>query len=400
MADCHLGGWRHPKMRELSFKYFEEAISRSIKKNVDFILISGDLFNTSLPGVDILKATVKKLKELRNNGIPVYIIAGSHDYSPSGKTMLDVLEEAELVKNVFVGKVVDGKLRLDFTIDEKTGAKITGMLGKRGMLERTYYEDLDKEFLEKEEGIKIFMFHTALTELKPKSLEKMSSSPVSLLPVGFEYYAGGHVHIVENKTMLGYKNVVYPGPTFPNTFYELEELGRGGFFIYDEGNVNFEEINLCVVKNLKFVVDGKIPEEVTQNIMDEIEGKTFFNNIILIRIAGILSSGKVSDIDFNRIYHNLYERNAYFIMRNTVKLSSKDFEEMVVKEGPQQDIEKDIIDDHIGQIDVKNWDKEKELDMINKMMTLLNSSKQDGEKVYEYEDRIVKDLGKLLDVDV
>ena len=94
MADCHLGGWRHPKMRELSFKYFEEAISRSIKKNVDFILISGDLFNTSLPGVDILKATVKKLKELRNNGIPVYIIAGSHDYSVSGKTFLEVLEKA------------------------------------------------------------------------------------------------------------------------------------------------------------------------------------------------------------------------------------------------------------------------------------------------------------------
>ena len=37
------------------------------------------------------------------------------------------LEQAE--------EVEDGKLKLNFTIDKKTGVKITGMLGKRGALE-------------------------------------------------------------------------------------------------------------------------------------------------------------------------------------------------------------------------------------------------------------------------
>jgi DNA repair exonuclease SbcCD nuclease subunit len=189
-------------------------------KRADFILISGDLFNTSVPEISVLKDVVRKLKELQEKGIPVYVIAGSHDFSPSGKTILEVLEEAGLCRNVVKGKVVDKKLRLEFTTD-RTGAKICGMIGRKGMLERSYYENLDKEALEKEEGFKIFMFHTALSELKPKSLEKMESSPVSFLPEGFDYYAGGHVHIVRHSDLPGYRNIVYPGPLFPNNFRSL-----------------------------------------------------------------------------------------------------------------------------------------------------------------------------------
>lgn len=142
LADCHIGGWRDPKLRNIAAQAFERAIDLCVEKNVDFILIAGDLFNTSLPSVDGLKIVVKKLKELKDINIPVYLIAGSHDFSPSGKTMLDVLENAGLFVNVAKGEDVDGKLKLNFTIDEKTGAKITGLLGKKGGLEKGYYEEL------------------------------------------------------------------------------------------------------------------------------------------------------------------------------------------------------------------------------------------------------------------
>lgn len=114
--------------------------------------------------------------------------------------MLDVIENAGLLTNVARGEETsNNKLKLNFTIDEKTGAKITGMLGKKGMLEKNYYEALDKKNLEEEKGYKIFMFHTALTEFKPEEMEKMESTPVSALPKGFNYYAGGHVHHIFTK---------------------------------------------------------------------------------------------------------------------------------------------------------------------------------------------------------
>ena len=120
IADCHISAWRDPKLKELPMQTFEKAIDKCISEKVDFVLISGDLFNTSLPGIDYLKRTVKRLKELKNRDIPVYTIAGSHDFSPSGKTILDVLEEADLIKNVVKGSVKDNKLILKFTKDEKT----------------------------------------------------------------------------------------------------------------------------------------------------------------------------------------------------------------------------------------------------------------------------------------
>src|SRR3989338_3984488 len=100
LAYCHIGSWRDPKLKDISTIAFNKAIDKCIEEKVDFILIAGDLFNTSFPRIENLKTVVSTLKQLKDKNIPVYIIPGSHDYSPSGKTMLDVLENAGLFVNV------------------------------------------------------------------------------------------------------------------------------------------------------------------------------------------------------------------------------------------------------------------------------------------------------------
>ncbi|MBN2422460.1 DNA repair exonuclease [Candidatus Woesearchaeota archaeon] len=400
IADCHIGGWRDPQLKELTIQAFNRAIDISIEREVDFILISGDLFNTSIPDVNLLKRVVQKLKILQEKDISVYIIAGSHDFSPSGKTMLDVLEEAGLCRNVVRGIIDNKKLRLKFTLDKKTGAKITGMLGKRGMLEKTYYENLDKSSLENEPGFKIFMFHTALTELKPKELEKMDSSPVSFLPQGFNYYAGGHVHIVKKASIDEYKNIVYPGPLFPNNFRELEELKRGGFYIYHDGLIEYIPIQVKNVFSININAEHKTHEQVNNEIIEEIKNKEFMNTLVLIRIKGVLSSGRTTDIDFKRIYALLYEKSAYFVMKNTFKLKSREFEEIKVRHTAIDDIEDTLIKEHLGQIKVKEWSSEKEKSMTKTLMNLFNLEKKEGEKVYEYEDRVKNEVSKVLEIEL
>ncbi|MDP3919130.1 MAG: metallophosphoesterase, partial [Nanoarchaeota archaeon] len=146
-ADCHIGGWKEDKLRELNMLAFKETVKVCLERNVDFILLPGDLFNTALPQIDYLKDVTAELKSIKDRNIPVYMVAGSHDFSPSGKTMLDVLEKAGLIINVMKKR---GN-KLEFTID-KTGAKITGMYGKRGGLEIKEYQELDNTNLEQEEG--------------------------------------------------------------------------------------------------------------------------------------------------------------------------------------------------------------------------------------------------------
>jgi hypothetical protein len=359
------------------------------------VLISGDLFNTSLPPIESLKTVVTSLKKLKDNAIPVYTIAGSHDFSPSGKTMLDVLEEADLVVNVCKGSIEDDKLRLDFTVDEKTGAKITGMIGKKGMLEKKYYEDLVRENLEQEKGFKIFMFHTAISELKTEELEMMEASPLSLLPRGFDYYAGGHVHIVKEANIEGYKNLVYPGPVFPNSFAELEKLGSGGFYTYEDGKLTHEKIELCKVEKIDVKCDHKSPAQVTQEAADEIRKKELKDTILLLRFSGKLETGKTSEIAFKRIIELCMEKGAYFVMKNTNKLASKEFDEIKVKADTAEEAEKLAIQEHVGQVKSLKLDEKKEKELIEKLMTALDMEKEEGEKQADYETRVNAEMSKM-----
>ncbi|MBT7497540.1 exonuclease SbcCD subunit D [Candidatus Woesearchaeota archaeon] len=396
LADCHIGGWRDERLKDLNLTAFVTSIDKCIEKKVDFILISGDLFNTSIPGIDKLKECVKCLRKLRRQQIAVYIIAGSHDFSPSGKTMLDVLEEAGLVKNVVSGEVVEDKLKLKFTIDAKTGAKITGMLGKKGMLEKSYYENLEVSNLEQEEGFKIFMFHTAITELKTKEMENMDSAPISLLPKGFDYYAGGHVHIVNKFHFDDYNHVVYPGPTFPNNFGELEKLKKVGFYLYEDGLISYEPISVCNVFCIKKDCTEKSPEEIEAELRREVLEKTFDNTIVLIRLKGTLKTGRPSDVNLNEIIKLLYDKSALFVMKNTNALESKEFEEVKVQESSVEKVEAKLIKEHLGQNKDLGLDVEKEEDLTKELIQALSEEKQEGEKVYEFESRVKKNARSVI----
>ena len=395
IADCHIGSWREPKLRDSSTKAFKNAIEKCADENVDFVLISGDLFNTALPPVDHLKSAVEKLKQLKDMGIPVYTVAGSHDFSATGKTMLDVLASAGLVFNAAKGKASgDGKLHLDFTTEPKTGVKIAGMIGKKGGLEKEFYESLERESLENEKGYKIFMFHSAITEMKPAGLEKMDSAPVSLLPRGFDYYAGGHVHIIDSKSIEGYKNIAYPGPLFPNSFSEIEKLGNGGFYIVEDGNIRYEPIVIHQTMSLKIDCGGKNPEDAEIKIREEICKKEFLNMIVTIRLFGELKTGRPTDINFRDIFKEFYDKGAFLVMKNANKLTSKEFEEVKVETGSVDEIEERIIKENAGQSNA--FDAEKEMQIIKSLMKSLSAEKQEGETTAEFERRIKKEADSIL----
>jgi len=395
MADLHIGGWREPKMSLLTVKAFESAVDDCISQNIDFLIIAGDIFNTSLPGIDYIKETVKHLKRLKTAQIPVYIVPGSHDFSPSGKTMLDVLEQADFLINVARARIrEDGKIELQFTIDKKTGAKITGMLGKKNMLERSYYESLDMKKFESEQGFKIFLFHTAIDELKPGDMAKMESSPLTLLPKGFDYYAGGHVHIIDNKSFQGYKNVIYPGPLFPNSFSEIEKLGSGSYLMYDDGVLTSKKIILKPVQHLFLDCDGRSAEQINSEISAFVDCNRFDDCIVLMKLSGKLRLGRLTDIDFKNCMHKMYEKGAYFIMKNVSSLLSPDFEE-IKRSFNIASVEEDVISEHLGQTKVEGLDVGKEKELITILLQQLSKEKAEGETVATYEERILKDINLL-----
>lgn len=404
IADVHLGGWRNEVLSELSDKTFTRAIDICIQEKVDFVLIAGDLFNTALPGVDRVKKTIEKCKDLKDHGIPVYYIAGSHDFSPSGKTMLDVIEKAGLGVNVAKGFVDNnGKLNLKFTTDPKTIVKFTGIIGRRGMLDTKYYESLNLENLELETGFKIFLLHTALSEMKPKGYEQMDDTPVSFLPKGFDYYAAGHVHVRQVKEFKNHPLIVYPGPLFPNNFKEMES-GLGGFYIYDakkeakdiKDKLRFVPVHLAQVFSLKLDCDDKTPEQIYEELNESLLNRDFKDTIVLLRLEGTLLKGKPGDIKFSELFHILEKKqNALVVLKNTSKLISKDFEEVKVAHSSVDELEESLIKEHVGQPQYNGLDENR---LLNELMRVFSSEKKEGEVTKEFEDRIKKDADNILGI--
>ncbi len=384
-SDCHVGGWREEEMKNLSLLSFQKMIDACIQEHVGFLLIAGDLFNTSIPQIDLIKEVAHQLNRLKEENIDVYIIPGSHDYSPSGKTMIDVLEKAGLCHNVF--KFKDNKL--EFTVD-KTNTKITGVIGLAGGLEKTHYRTLDKTNLEAENGFKIFMFHTLLNEFRPKDLEKVEGESYTLLPKGFNYYAGGHPHFVMEKRVPDYGVIAYPGPLMPNNFKELEELKHGGFYICDE-KMNLKHIPIKIKEVVSFYINAnnKTPLEVEREIEQEMKKHDCKDKIITLRVEGTLKTGKPADINFTELME--YVKESYCTLKNTYSLTTQEFEEVKADIGSVEEIEEKIIQEHLGQIPLEQV-KIPELKLTKIMLSLLNKEKHEGERKSDFEVRLMKEM--------
>lgn len=397
IADIHLGAWREQKMRDANAAAFASAIETCINEKVDFVVIAGDVFNSAMPSIDSLRIAAEQLKKLNDYGIAVYAIAGSHDFSPGGKTVLDVFTSAGLFINVSKGSARENQLRLEFTKDEKTGIKITGLIGRKGGLDKNYYYSLDRDALANEPGKKIFVFHAALSELKPSELAEIDAMAVSLLPKGFDYYAGGHVHIAREYSTDGYPNVVYPGPVFPNNFAELEKLREGSMCIVEDWKMKKMRIKTKNIVIVKIDCTAKTPAIVEKELQKQLEDAVLDDAIVMIRLHGELAGGKASDIDLNSINSFCESRGAYFVMRNTGQLTNTELETVKIAAKSIDEIEEELIKEHTGKSPILSPANEKAL--VKALLQALSAEKKEGEKSSDFESRICNEADVLFQQD-
>src|SRR3989344_4832491 len=282
MGDCHLGGWRQPELKDLNFKSFQRAIDLCITEKVEFILIAGDLFDSAYPSIETLKDAFKEFRKVAEAKIPVFLIAGSHDYSASGKTFLDVVEKAGFCKNVALFEERNGKILLEPTIYKNCA--LYGYPGKKSGLE---VDDIARMGLQDAPGFyKILMLHTAIRDavgtLPIKAVDEQMLPKV-------DYLALAHLHINYNK-----EGRVYSGPIFPNNLAELEELQGGSFYIIDNGKIRRHEVRLKQVISL--AIESSNALTLTDEIIKRLGSESLQDKIVIIKLYGFLEQGKTSDI--------------------------------------------------------------------------------------------------------
>ncbi len=380
IADCHLGGWKIPELQELNFKSFQKAMAHCISEKVDFVLIAGDLFDSAYPPIDILKETFYELRKLKEKNIPCYIIAGSHDFSASGKTFLDVLEKAGFCKNAFQPDYKDDAIILNPLIEK--GIAIYGYPGKKSGME---IPDLKRIKLQDAPGyFKILMLHTSLKEaLGTLPIESISEQE---LP-NVDYYALGHLHIIYQNNRF-----VYSSPTFPNNFLELEELKYGGFYIVDTSPflVRYVPIKIKEVINVSIQISNALTA--TNTIMGQLQQRQISDSVVLLRLFGNLNQGKVSDIRFSDIESMLRERGVYSFVRSTTDLSTE-APEVSFEASDMESMEEQIIKLYVER---EPKDRLKFSLYISPLMHALSIEKQEDEKAVIFNERLISDVKKTL----
>ena len=337
---------------------FEKCLDECISRKVDFILIPGDLFHVNIPEMRVQKFAFKKFREVYDAGIPIYVVYGSHDFSPVSNSVIDLLAGVGYIRKVTrATSNENGTISLEFLIDEKTGAKIAGLSGLKVGKDREWYEKLDRDSLESESGFKIFLFHGGISDMKTDSGMDGDHMPLSLLPKGCSYYAGGHMHKWNHQTFDGYPNVVYPGTPFAGYHTDLEDNANGqkrGFvlveFEKDVKSVEFVEIENTQYEIIEVDANNRKAESINQELVDKTKDIDPADKVVIIKVKGELTSGKTADVDISTIRENLNERNAMVVNVSKNGLTSKEYSITEAKGANKEEIETNVFSENIGQL--------------------------------------------------
>lgn len=377
IADCHLGGWRQPELRDLNFACFKKVIDIAIGEKVEFVLIAGDLFDSAYPSIETIRDAFQEFRRLNDAGISVFMIAGSHDFSASGKSFLDVLEKAGFAKNVFKPEERNGSIILHPTLYKNIA--IYGYPGKKSGLE---VDEIARMKIDDAPGLyKILMLHTAIRDAV-KTLP-IPAVDEKLLPK-VNYTAMGHLHVTYNKD-----NRVYAGPIFPNNSSELEELKGGSFYIVDTaGKIERRELRLKEVLVISLEIKNALTA--TDDILNELKNYSLGDKIIILKLFGTLDKGKTSDIKFNEIEDYVKKQRAYVLLKSTTKLYSHEGE--ITFETSSDNIEEDII---------TTFERENPHEfnsMVRPLIAVLQAEKKEEEKVAIFEERLFSEVNRIIEI--
>ncbi len=358
-----------------------------------------------MPDFSFSTIAVKKMREILEDGIKIYTISGSHDFSISGSSLYNILDAAGIIMDVHRERTDGNEIYLEPVKDEKTGALLYGMYGRRMGLESQNFRKLRIKYTD--DGFSIFLFHSAISELIPDVQFHMPEIPLDYLPKNMKYYAGGHIHRrIEKK--IGDYSIFYPGPLFASNYQDLESMANGerrGFFIVDFSDgidkVEFIENPAPSPVLLEINADGKIPEEVMDEAIYLMENHDLKDKYLLLKIYGELSSGKTSEINRRRIIENARRYGVAGINININSLRSREYGNVEVVEDNVRDVEKKVFEKFM-----ENWRTREEMlngesgiNMAISLLDVLRNAKNDDETKNDFEERILGESKKIFHED-
>lgn len=240
VSDLHLGFAPDAERENDCYDALQEFFDKSIKENVDLILIAGDLFDSKTPRTETWAKTFKAFKRIRraksetavaeginkdvqeyktHDGIPIVAIHGTHERR--GRDLLNpvqVLEHAGLLIHIDRNGVI-------FQKDVRVA--VQGLSG----VPELFAKDILQKYSPRPapDAFNIFMIHQSI---EPYINAFDTTLKMQDMPKGFDVIAEGHIHFSERVNM-GDCAFILPGSTVATQINKSESDCAKGFWIID-----------------------------------------------------------------------------------------------------------------------------------------------------------------------
>lgn len=274
LADLHLGKILQEQPLIEDQKYMlEEIIKKVQEENIEIILISGDIYDRSIPqtdAVDMLDYFLNKLiKDLKKQ---VFMISGNHD----SKERLGFGNKIFENDGLYISSKYEGQIKKVELQDEYGKLNIYLLPFIKPVEVKKYFED---EILSYDETIKkiiekenidetqrnIILTHQFITCVG-EEIERTDSETISLGGIDnvdisnydkFDYVAIGHVHRPQR---IGRDTARYAGTMLKYSFSEVNHKKTIPIIDFKEkGNINIKLVELIPLRDMR-EIKGPIEE--------------------------------------------------------------------------------------------------------------------------------------------
>lgn len=392
ISDLHLGYLQYGlEVRRQDFdNVFVEVVDKILELKPDFMIVAGDFFHQPRPSNITLENTVRSLKRLRDAGIPVLTVDGSHDSAPNmiTGTILHPLDSAGLVYHL---------PRHEGACWRKPGCcyvyGVPNYRNRQRVLEAMPLFMKQNVPAPDPSLFNVFVFHMAveLEGVIPSYME--AEVPPELIPDGFNYYAGGHIH---ERYMGRFKSgyLVYSGCTETVSFDEAAY--RKGFYHVkvDDGVFNADFVELESPR--KFIVlehdfSGVDASRITDCAVQLVKSADDNGVVIVPVLKGTLPvEAKRSEIDLAKI-KNAAEKA--LIVHPIVSMRESTVSESVVRsifESELKDLKTKAFE-YFLQVFSERYSREEAERIASMAITLVEPlTRKQGEKVMQVLEEMLK----------
>ncbi len=322
LADLHIGKIIYEQSLLEDQEYMLKQIEKIIEKEkIEAVLISGDIYDRSIPPADAVEVLDKFLNNLiKILKVKVFIISGNHD----SKERLNFGSKIFENDGLYIQTTYNGRIR-KVELDEKINIYMLPFIKPIEL--RQYFEnekietynDAIKNIIENEKldktKINILMAHQFITSgtTNPETCESETINVGGLDNVDasnfseFDYVALGHIH---GPQKIGEEKIRYSGTMLKYSFSEVNHHKSVVIIEIKNGKVDFKLEPLIPLRDMR-KIQGPIEELVKKENYEGTNQQDYIKAIITNEEAIYDAIGQIRKIYPNTLSLDILNSKSY-----------------------------------------------------------------------------------------